>query len=378
MWNNISLCFLVLTFLFAQACNRTSETKEIPAEDTSGAATKNIVLLIGDGMGLSQISSAFFQEDYKPNFGRFKHIGLIKTSSSRQKITDSAAGATALASGVKTYNGAIGVADDSVTVPTILEQAHESGLATGAISTSSITHATPAAFYSHVVSRGMQEKIAEGLLSGSVDFFSGGGTNFFARRSDGRDLLSELKEIGYIIDTTVLADTHEQGKKYGYLMAPNGMPPVMMGRGDFLQKSTQLALEHLSKNEKGFFLIVEGSQIDWGGHENNGEYLESELLDFDKTIGAVLDFAEKDGNTLVVVTADHETGGYALSSTPKTNTSGQPTSDYNEITGTFSTGGHTATLIPVFAFGPGAELFNGVYENNLIYHKMIEAKGEQF
>ena len=118
--------------------------------------------------------------------------------------------------------------------------------------------------------------------------------------------------------------------------------------------------------------MVEGSQVDWGGHDNNSDYLISELIDFDNAIGKALDFAEKDGNTLVIVTADHETGGFTLSSTIKTTEDGTEYSDYSEITGTFSTGGHSATLIPVFAYGPGAEEFSGVYENNEIYHKIMK------
>ena len=119
----------------------------------------------------------------------------------------------------------------------------------------------------------------------------------------------------------------------------------------------------LVNNCAGFFIMTEGSQIDWGGHENDSNYIVQEVKDFSKVIGEVLDFAEKDGNTLVVVTADHETGGFTLAS---------DNGNYNKIKGSFSTGGHSATLIPVFAYGPGSESFQGIYENNRIYHKIIQ------
>ena len=152
--------------------------------------------------------------------------------------------------------------------------------------------------------------------------------------------------------------------KYGFLLAQESMPRMLEGRGDFLPNATQLALDYFSKSEERFFLMIEGSQVDWGGHANDEDYLVSELIDFDNAIGKALDFAEKDGNTLVIVTADHETGGFTLAPNE---------GDYDDIKGVFSTNGHSATLIPVFAYGPGAELFGGIYENTGFFYKMLEA-----
>ncbi|MDH5598747.1 MAG: alkaline phosphatase, partial [Cyclobacteriaceae bacterium] len=163
--------------------------------------------------------------------------------------------------------------------------------------------------------------------------------------------------------------------RYAYFLAPDGMPRMLDGRGDFLPDATNQALKYLSQNEKGFFLMVEGSQIDWGGHANDSEYLTTEMLDFQKAIKVALEFAEKEGNTLVIVTADHETGGFTLSSTPTQMEGGMVGSDYDKITPTFSTSGHSATLIPVFSFGPGSEDFGGVYENTKIFDKMRKATG---
>ena len=333
---------------------------------------KNVILLIGDGMGLSQVSTSFFYNDKPSNFERFPITGLIKTSSSSHKITDSAAGATAFSAGESTYNGAIGVGPDEQPLPTSVELLSEEGFRTGLVATSSITHATPASFFSHVKSRDMQDDIAAQLPASGVDFFAAGGIKFFAHRDDQANYYDSLKQHGFTMDTTELNPSEKlvADKKYGYLLAADGMPRMLDGRGDFLPQATQKAMDYLSQGENGFFLMVEGSQIDWGGHANNAEYIVTEVLDFDQTLGKVLDFAKKDGNTLVVVTADHETGGFSLASTGEEE---EEESDYDQLNGTFSTSGHTATLIPVFAFGPGSEAFSGIYKNTEIFHKIMKA-----
>ncbi len=360
---------LTISAIALCSCKTTDTLKE-----TKNIRPKNVILLIGDGTGLSQVSSAFYFKETAPNYGRFKHIGLINTSSSRQDITDSAAGATAFASGVKSYNGAIGVADDSTKVSTLVEIVSPLHIKSGVISTSSVTHATPASFYAHALSRGFYEEIAADMVVSDIDFVAGGGIDNFNKREDGKNLLADLESKKFKIDTTSLGDFNaiKAHSKVAYLLAANHMPPKAKGRGDFLPNATALGIQFLNKDNSNFFLMVEGSQVDWGGHANDSDYLISELIDFDNAIGKALDFAKQDGNTLVIVTADHETGGFTLASTTKKNADGKEYSDYNEITGTFSTGGHSATLIPVFAYGPGAEEFSGVYENNEIFHKILK------
>ena len=358
MKNKLLIIFVITTLSFAISCSNQKADQVIEKD-----LPRNIILLIGDGMGLSQVSTAFFYQDKESNFQRFETVGLIKTSSSAEKVTDSAAGATAFSTGVKTYNGAIGVNPDTIAVETIVKIVSEKGMKTGLVATSSITHATPASFYAHVKSRGMHEEIAASMLKSGVDYFAGGGLKYFNQRKDSIDYLEKLRENGFVIDTTELTPTAQltQEKKYGYLLAKDGMPKISEGRGDFLPEATSQALSYLSQSEEGFFLMVESSQIDWGGHENNADYIIKEVLDFDKTLGVALDFAEKNGNTLVVVTADHETGGFTLASG----------SSYNEIEPSFSTTGHSATLIPVFAYGPGSGQFTGIYENTEIFHKLL-------
>ena len=344
------------------SCNTKKEVTLV-AEKNSITKPKNIILLVGDGMGLSQVSASQFYNKSKSNFERFPVIGLIKTSSASELITDSASSSTAFASGIKTYNGALGVNTDTLAVKTIVEEVSEIGISTGIISTSSITHATPAAFYTHTKKRSMAEDIASQLVNSEIDFFAGGGSDYFNNREDNRDLILELEENNFKVNLNSLPTsiTTDFSKKQGYLLAPKGLPKILEGRGTFLSDATTLALDYLSKNENGFFLMIEGAQIDWGGHDNDADYLISELIDFDNTIGVVLDFAESNKETLVIVTADHETGGFTL---------GQENGDYNKIKPVFSTTGHSASMVPVFTSGPHAEIFGGIYENTAIYDKM--------
>ena len=353
--------------IFLISCNTQQELAVLKTTtnkvSTPTKKVKNIILLIGDGMGLSQVSASQFYNKKTSNFERFPVIGLTKTSSTSDLITDSAAAATAFASGIKTYNGALGVNTDTLAVKTIVEEISKIGISTGIISTSSIVHATPAAFYTHTKKRSMYEDIASQLVSSDIDFFAGGGINYFNDRKDKRNLILELEKKGFSINTESLPKNTKPvlNKKQGYLLAPNGMPKMLDGRGEFLTNATKLAIESLSSNEEGFFLMIEGAQIDWGGHDNDADYLISELIDFDNTIGVALDFAKLNGETLVIVTADHETGGFTLA---------QDNGDYNKIKPVFSTDGHSATMVPVFAKGPNAEDFGGIYEDTAIYNKM--------
>ena len=351
--------------LISWSCSVTHQNEKIISKP------KNIILLIGDGMGLSQVSLNFYTDDVTTNFNRFKQISLMKTSSATHKITDSGAGGTALSCGVKTYNGAIGMGNDTNSVENITEILAEKGVRNGIVATSSITHATPAAFYAHVPIRKMENEIALQMLATKVDFFAGGGIKYFAKRKDGQNLILKLEAKGYIVDTNSLVDKDllNQDKKYAFLLSDNGMPEHHKGRGDFLPKATELAINYLNNKGKGFFLMSESSQIDWAGHKNDNEYMLAEMEDFDKTIGVAMDFAEKDGNTLVIVLADHETGGFSLSSGMIDEYHG----DYESIVPNYATGGHTAALVPVFAYGPGSELFDGIYENTEVFYKMLEA-----
>ncbi len=323
---------------------------------------KNIIFLIGDGMGVSHVFSGLVGNRGKLFIENCRHIGFSKTQSSDDFITDSAAGGTALSCGIKTYNGAIGVNPDTIPVETILEAAEDKGLATGLVSTSAITHATPASFIAHQKKRNMYEEIAADFLKTDIDVFIGGGLAHFIGRKDKRNLLTELKEKGYIVENDMTKIQKIKKGKLAGLTAQvhNGR---LEERGDMLPIATQTAIKILDNNsgDKGFFMMVEGSQIDWGGHANSSIYIVEDMLDFDRAVGEAIKFAAKDGETLVVVTADHETGGMAITG-----------GDFNTgmVKAGYPTGGHTAVMVPVFSYGPGAEEFIGIMDNTEVHAKM--------
>lgn len=322
--------------------------------------------MIGDGMGLSQVSTGFYAKKGPFQLERCKHIGLVKTHSAIDLITDSAAGATAMACGKKTYNGVLAMDTEGEDLKTILESAHEEGLSTGLIATSTIQHATPAAFYSHKMSRTQYEDISLDLLAGNVDFIIGGGRRLLNDRKDKRDLIEELEAKGVAVCKNIKQASQFPNEQI-YIITHNGhLPPARKRGANFLGKSALIAIEHLKKNTQGFFLMLESSQIDWGGHSNDGIHITEEMVDFDRAIGQVLDFAEKDGETLVIITADHETGGFSIENGDK---------KARKLETDFTTDSHTATMVPLFAFGPGAEAFMGIIENTDIYYKMMNALG---
>ncbi|MCX6326483.1 MAG: alkaline phosphatase [Bacteroidia bacterium] len=327
---------------------------------------RNVIFMIGDGMGIPDVYAAMTVSDKPLNIERCNIIGLQKTFSADNYITDSGAAGTALATGTKTKNGAIGMDSQGNGLKSILEIAEDHGLATGLVSTSSITHATPASFIAHQSSRGSYDDIAMDFLKTDIDVFIGGGIDHFAKRKDKLNLLDSLKFRGYEVDTSLTMVLKSTSLKLAGLTAPVHNPYRLKGRGDMLPASSGKAIEILKKNSKGFFLMIEGSQIDWAGHANAADTLVDETLDFDKAVGVALDFAKKDGHTLVVITADHETGGVTITGGSR---------ETHKVILNFSAKGHTAVMVPVYAYGPGAEKFFGIYDNTDIFRKILTSFG---
>lgn len=326
---------------------------------------KNVILLIGDGMGLSQVSSPYFFSEEAPAFNRFKHIGLVRTSSADAPVTQSPAAATAMGTGYKTYNTAIGVDVDTIPRENIVEIFSRQGKMTGVIATSQITDATPAGFYAHQADRYMQYEIAMDLVHSEVDFFAGGGLKYFLDTTGTNHF--EANGIEANFSRLKKIRKPEPGSRYGFLLGADRMPTMLEGRGTFLRDASTIAMEFLSTGDEGYFLMVEGSQIDWAGHGNQVEYMIAEMNDFNQVVNRVLDLAEQDGETLVIVTADHETGGFTLGASGNNGYD----ADYSVITPTFASTNHSAAMVPIFSFGPGAENFSGVYENTDIFHKLV-------
>ncbi|NOR87566.1 MAG: alkaline phosphatase [Bacteroidales bacterium] len=336
---------------------------QISAFNNPNAEIRNIILLIGDGMGVSHVFAAISANNDQLYMEYAPYMGLQKTKCLDKYSTDSAAAGTAMAAGEKTNYKAIGVDGQGQPIKSIVEYAAEAGKATGLVAASKITHATPAAFIAHVPNRKQYEEIAEFFISDQLDVFIGGGLDDFNKREDERSLIPDLKDAGFQVATSMEELMEIKSGKIAGLLS-SGHIDRYPARGEFLPESTNKAIEILSQNENGFFLMVEGSQIDWGGHDNDVGYVIEEMLDFDRTVGEALKFAEKDGHTLVIITSDHETGGMSVHNAKPAE---------GEVEGRFTTGSHSSVMVPVFAYGPGAEAFIGIYENTEVFHKMMSA-----
>jgi len=323
---------------------------------------KNIILLIGDGMGLAQIYAGYTAAAGQLNLFQFLNIGLSKTASSDSYITDSAAGATAMATGRKTNNRYVGVDPAGVRLAPIPELIAAKGMKSAIISAGDITDATPASFYAHQKERSLSEAIAADFMQSPVDILIGGNYSAFTQRKDGQDLVSQLREKGYVAANQFSALDSISSSKF-VVLDDNAVSSMEKGRGDFLVKSLKKSLQVLNKNNKGFFIVAEGAQIDHGGHQNDMSIIVQEMLDFDKAVGEAMKFVDQDGETLLIVTADHETGGLSLLY-----------GDLNDksVAGSFSTDDHTALPVPVFAYGPHSLDFRGVYENTVLFQKIMQ------
>ncbi|WP_354486055.1 alkaline phosphatase [Paenibacillus sp. PvP094] len=396
---------------------------------------KNIIFLIGDGMGTAYTSAYRYMKDdpstkimEKTVFDHYL-VGAQMTypDDDTQNVTDSASAATAMSAGVKTYNAAIAVDNDHTEVKTVLEQAKENGKSTGLVATSEITHATPAAFGAHDISRKNMDAIADDyydeLINGEhkVDVLLGGGKTNFVRED--RDLTNEFEKAGYSYVTDRSALLMDTNKQILGLFADGGMDKLIDRTSETpsLAEMTDTAIDRLSSNENGFFLMVEGSQIDWAGHDNDIVGAMSEMEDFAAAFEAAIDFAKEDGETLVVATADHSTGGLTLGKDGEYNFFVDPIKaavrtpdfmaaqiakgasveetlksylkleltseeiqsvktaakdadvttidnaieaiiDNRSFTG-WTTGGHTGDDVPVYAYGPASHRFSGLIDN---------------
>lgn len=357
--------FIILSVLLALSCSKKGQESPIKqVENETSDVPKNIIILIGDGMALSQITAARTIANDQLNMLRCDYIGIQSTHAADKYVTDSGASATAMACGEKTNYYTVGVDVDGNPITNIIELAENNGMYTGIMTTSTIVHATPAAFYGHNIDRFAYEDFAQQLVYKDVDFFMGGGKLYFDQRSDGLNLIDTLLAENYQVVESL--DQVSGDQKAAVFLANNNPLRYQWGRGNVLGNSLESALSVFSDKKKGFFIMMEGAQIDWAGDENDQDYLMAEMLDFDHAVGKAIDFAEIDGNTLVVITGDHETGGYSLLNGDRAN---------NTVEVGFLTTQHTGSLVPVFAFGPGAKEFIGVYENSEIFYKIIDLLG---
>ena len=322
--------------------------------DQKKKKVKNVILLIGDGNGLSQISAALLANKGQLTLTQLKSIGFIKTQSADDFTTDSAAGATAFATGEMSNNRAIGVSPKGEPLKNITEILATHNFISACISSGDVTGATPASFYAHQKDRSNTLSIADDLLNSKLSLFIGGGKEDFENdfsKSDFR-LLNTIAEVG---DSKI--------EKVGFFISEEGVTGVLEGRGNILAEATKNGLQFLKSKNKPFFIMVEGAQIDWNGHLNNVAGIVSEGIDFDMAVAEAIKFADNNKNTLVIITADHETSGFSI---PQGNVA------KGIIEGDFTTYDHTGEMVPVFAYGPHSQDFQGVYKNKEIFHKIMK------
>lgn len=329
---------------------------------------KNIILLIGDGMGINYVGAHLLQNANSP-FKEFKTIGLSVTCSADNLITDSAAGATALATGYLTNNKYVSVDTAGNNLYTIFELAEKLRLSTGIVVTASVAHATPGAFVGHSISRYAQSIIAAQMVENTFDVIIGGGLKYFlpknlsGDREDSLDLTEALISKGYNVSKSYseLSAVPDSVTQLYSLLEMDGLPEAA-NRNYSLGDLTKTAINRLKQNENGFVLMIEGSQIDWAGHDHKSKELLDEMNDFSTAINEVINFAKADGNTIVVITSDHETGGMSIIAGDK---------EAKNLEIAYTTTHHTPSPVGIFAFGPGEENFRGIMNINQIGRKLF-------
>ena len=358
---------------------------------------KNVIYLIGDGMGFGAVTSLLLTEDEPTGFEQAPVIGLSETCSANNYVTDSAAGGTALATGTRTNNGYVGADPEGNQLTSVLRKAQTYGMKTGIVVNTTLTEATPGSFYAGVTSRKMVFDIAKQFTESQVDVAIGGGLDHFIARPDSLDLTATLIEKGYdvylnwetvlntesdkFVGILPLYDLHRREENNGTASAAEGQEVCLAAQMAainedvnathlseptvYLEKATVKALDVLSRNNKdGFFLMIESAIIDGYGHNNDGEGMVVEMQEFGRTLNAMIDYVNKHPETLLVVTADHETGGTGVYY------NGHKPANEGPLRLNFSTSGHTGTVVPIFAYGAGAENFAGVMKNTDIPKKI--------
>lgn len=326
-----------------------------------GKKVKNVILTIGDGMSLMHVYTAWAANRGKLWLENAQATGLSKTWAVKKLVTDSGSGGTSLATGVKTVYHAVGVDPEGKPLTSLVDVAKELGKDAGMAVTCRLWDATPCDFCCHNIDRDKEEELVGDYPTSGVDFVFGGGAQKFTNRKDGRDIFKELQKKGYHVSRT-LDDFFAYDKNSRIFAVPYDKDtPLPDERGDLLARASMKGISLMNQNKNGFFMMIEGSQLDDYGHFNQLDLLMKETLDFDQTVGEVMKWAAKDGETLVVVTADHETGGLTLVNGNK---------DEGRVECCFSTKDHSGAMVPVYAFGPGAENFTGIFENTDVFKKI--------
>lgn len=370
---SVAIALSLLTVLYGCAGGSDSVSDSTSQDKTQ--EVRNVIFIVGDGMGLAQISTLNELNVDTNAFYLFPQTALVSTHSANNRVTDSAAGGTALFTGHKTNNSVLGMDADSCNVPNFAEKCEAAGLKCGIVTLCSFTHATPAAMYAHNITRHDDEGIADDFIASGIDVVFTGGSKYIAHEeSGGNARLDSLKAMGYNVvldDYDFIGSIPEEWDNIVFLPFKGHFPDTDERRPGMLAECTQAALDILGKNSPdGFLLMVEESQIDFSCHDHLTESLFKDMEEINSTMLVAKKFADSHPGTLVIVTADHETGGLTIASNDSDFNKGDSGIDYR-----WSTGGHTGVYVPLFAYGAGAEEFHGIMDNTEVHRKVCELLG---
>jgi alkaline phosphatase len=337
--------------------------------DVYSQKNRNVILIVGDGMGVAQWHAGLIANKGQGNIKKFKNVGFVLTHNATSLNGGAPDHGTAIATGVKSYSGAVSVDTDTVPVKSIIEFAEASGVSCGIVSANTLLEGGVAPYVAHEANRMQLENIASSYLThNNMDVFIGAGRLSFTQRKDGRNLVSELHAKGYLVVSSMDSIKNIKNGKLAGFTAEQNNPAINEGRGNMFPDAVQTALNILTNNKKKFFLLVADVFVDRASHSGKAEMVGLETIDLDKAIGKALEFAKKDGNTIVIVTGGPEASGMAL-------TTGNFQTGFLEAKWAVPGMIHTGTMVPIFAFGPNSEQFSGIQDNTDLFHKIMDLLG---
>ena len=340
------VCFFIIAPIYIGATNANKK------------GTK-VILFIGDGMSIAQWQTGMIMNHSPLNIERMHSVGIMQTNSLTDFNGDGPSHGTAIASGINTRKGAVGVDSNNQPTKSIIEYAAEKGIMTGIVSANTLFEGSIAPFIAHVKSRMQKEDIALAYVEQTPDVFIGGGMNSFSTRNDGRNLLEELERKDYHVAKSIHEIQNIKSGKLAGFTSETNLPDILHGRGNTLTASVSSAINLLNQSNNGFFLLIGDMFMDRASHNGDTKLVGLETIDFDKAIGIALDYAEKDGNTLVIVAGGPEASGMTLVGG---NEKQEPIAKWT-MPGMI----HTSTMVPIFSYGVGAEKFQGIIKNTDLF-----------
>lgn len=321
---------------------------------------KNVIIMVANGMGVGQLSAARVANGGTLNLDKFPHMALMSTASAGKLTSDRASAATALACGVTTKNGLSGIDAQGTKALNLFEWAKERNMKTALITMGNLGDPALSSYFAHQKAGALPEANVQALVNADIDFFVGGGMQYFTKRSDNVNLATSLKQKGYRVYKSIKKGSKIKGPKAAVMTSQNNVPPKSAGRGEFFSDSWEAAKNVLPLTGP-YMTVITDPQIEDACIRKNLSQLTQELIDFDKVVGNVMEHARMMGNTLVLVVGDREVGGLTLSENGK-----------GKMSASWTVAGPTANMVPLYAYGVGAEAFSGQYANTDVFKRLLE------